>query len=207
MAYRIAAFSLGLIIATYWGRVLRMARKARRRTGRAANLLPPEPVGRLLRILWVPIVIVWLATPFIVAFANPRNPLLNPLMRSPWIAWPAVLLALACFWVTRICWRTMGRNWRMGIDPSERTSLVVAGPFAYVRHPIYALSQLMMLASVVAVPNCIMIAVGVMHIMLLQWEVRREEAHMFRVHGSAYTHYCARVRRFIPHRAAVPEVG
>jgi protein-S-isoprenylcysteine O-methyltransferase Ste14 len=207
MAYRIAALSLGVIIATYWGRVLRMARKARRRTGRAANLLPPEPVGRLLRFLWIPIVIVWLSTPFIVALANPRGPLLNPLMRSPWIAWPAVVLALACFWVTRICWRTMGRNWRMGIDPAERTSLVVAGPFAYVRHPIYALSQLMMLASVVAVPSYVMIAVGVMHIVLLQWEVRREEAHMLQVHGAAYTDYCARVGRFIPHRAAVPEVG
>jgi protein-S-isoprenylcysteine O-methyltransferase Ste14 len=95
----------------------------------------------------------------------------------------------------------------MGIDPAERTSLVVAGPFAYVRHPIYALSQLMMLASVVAVPSYVMIAVGVMHIVLLQWEVRREEAHMLQVHGAAYTDYCARVGRFIPHRAAVPEVG
>ena len=45
MAYRLAAVSMGLIIGAYWARVARMARKARRNTGRAANFLPPEPIG------------------------------------------------------------------------------------------------------------------------------------------------------------------
>src|SRR4051794_20602540 len=32
----------------------------------------------------------------------------------------------------------MGRAWRIGVDPTERTSLVTRGPFALVRNPIYA---------------------------------------------------------------------
>ena len=37
MSFRIAAFSIGLVIALYWLRVLRMARKARRTTARRTS--------------------------------------------------------------------------------------------------------------------------------------------------------------------------
>lgn len=194
---------LGLIVGGYWLRVLRMARKARQKTGRAANFLPAEPVGRALRIAWIPVVIVWVLQPFIAALPVSRYRLLTPLVSSPWIAWPSVVLAAACFWLTRICWRTMGKNWRMGIDPAERTSLVLSGPYQYVRHPIYALSQAMMLATVVAIPSPIMIAVGALHLILLQWEARREERYLQSIHGTDYVEYCARVRRFFPTRGEV----
>lgn len=198
MPYRICTFILGLIVAAYWVRVVRMARKARQKTGRAANFLPREPVGRALRVLWVPVIVVWVIHPFITALAAPSIAILKPLSASIWIAGPAVAVALGCFWASRICWRTMGKNWRMGIDPTERTALIVAGPYAYVRHPIYALSQAMMLASVVAVPSPLMITAGLVHILLLQWEARREETHMLQVHGKEYLDYSSQVWRFIP---------
>ena len=63
-----------------------------------------------------------------------------------------VVITAAALAATLVCWKRMGRDWRMGIDPAERTRLIVTGPYAYVRHPIYALSQLMMLGTVIAVP-------------------------------------------------------
>jgi protein-S-isoprenylcysteine O-methyltransferase Ste14 len=198
MAYRVSIFILGLIIAAYWARVLRMARQARKKTGRAANFLPPEPVGRVLRIVWIPVVIVWIVHPIVIALGLPRARSMAPLWASVWISGPAVAVALGCFWASRVCWRTMGKNWRMGIDPGEQTSLVVAGPFAYCRHPIYALSQAMMLASIAALPSLLMIVTGFVHIVLLQWEARREERYMTQVHWQAYVDYCANVWRFVP---------
>ena len=59
MAYRLAALALGLLVGAYWLRVIRMARKARKKTGRAANFLPPEMVGRVLRVVWIPVVVGW----------------------------------------------------------------------------------------------------------------------------------------------------
>jgi protein-S-isoprenylcysteine O-methyltransferase Ste14 len=202
MSYRIATFALGLLIGGYWLRVMRMARKARQRTGRAANLLPPEPVGRLLRLLWTPIVLIWIGQPFVAALARTPPPALRPVWANAWAAWAGVLIAGASFWLTRICWRAMGTNWRMGIDPAERTSLVVNGPFQYVRHPIYALSQAMMLAVVAAVPSPLMIAAATLHLILLQWEARREEQYMLRTHGAAYSIYCLRVGRFLPFKSS-----
>ena len=200
MAYRASIFIIGVIIAAYWMRVLRMARKARQKTGRAANFLPPELVGRTLRVLWIPVVIVWIVHPILTALVLPQAAAIRPIWASIWVAAPAVIVVLASFWASRVCWRTMGKNWRMGIDPAERTALVVGGPYAYVRHPIYALSQAMMLATVAAVPSPVMIVTGLLHILLLQWEARREERHMIAVHGQEYADYSAHVWRFVPRR-------
>jgi protein-S-isoprenylcysteine O-methyltransferase Ste14 len=201
VSYRIALFSLGLIIGGYWLRVLRMAREARQKTGRAANFMPAERVGRALRIAWIPIVIVWIAQPFVASLLVPNQRLIAPLIANPWIAWISAVVTAVCFWLSRICWKTMGKNWRMGIDPAERTSLVLAGPYQYVRHPIYALSQLMMLATLAAIPSPLMICAGIGHVLLLQWEARREEKHLYNTHGDDYAQYCVRVGRFFPGRS------
>jgi protein-S-isoprenylcysteine O-methyltransferase Ste14 len=198
MSYRLAALSLGLVVAAYWWRVLRMARRMRRATGRTANLLPAEPVGRVLRIIWTPIVLVWVVHPFLTALARPHWAALTPLWSSPWLAWPAVAVAAACLRGSYACWRAMGKSWRMGIDPTEKNPLVMAGPFGRVRHPIYALSQVMMLASALVMPTPLMISTAAAHVLLLQWEARREERHMLRLHGQEYADYCGRVARFVP---------
>lgn len=197
MIYRAAALFLGAIVAAYWGRVLRMAHKARKKTGRAGNFVPAERLGLMLRFVWIPVVIVWVAQPFVTAFAHPPVPL-RPLWQNAWVAWATAIVAAACFAATRVCWRTMGASWRMGIDSAERTRLVVDGPFARVRHPIYALSQLMMIATVIAIPSPIMISAGVLHVGLMQWEAAREEKYLLQVHGPEYAEYCTRVGRFIP---------
>jgi protein-S-isoprenylcysteine O-methyltransferase Ste14 len=207
MAYRLAAVSMGLIIGAYWARVARMARKARRNTGRAANFLPPEPIGRFLRLIWIPIVVIWIVHPFLTAAARPSWTILRPLYRRASIAWPMAAIVLACFLATRACWKFMGKSWRMGIDPSEKTTLILDGPWARVRHPIYALSQAMMLATIIAIPSPLLIAAGLLHLTLLQWEARREEAHLKAVHGQPYVDYCARVRRFLPLTRRIAKPG
>ncbi|MDB5304579.1 MAG: hypothetical protein JWM97_2128 [Phycisphaerales bacterium] len=189
---------LGFVLAAYWGRVLRMAYKARRRTGRAANLVPGERLGKILRIVWAPAVLIWVVHPFLTAFLRRPPALLRPIYWSLPAAWAAFTVAAACLALTVICWKKMGRAWRMGIDPSEQTPLIATGPFAYVRHPIYALSQTMMLASAVMIPSPLMLAAAAIHIALLQWESRREESHMLRVHGEPYARYRAAVGRFVP---------
>ena len=86
----------------------------------------------------------------------------------------------------------------MGIDPHEKTPLVATGPFAYVRHPIYTLSALMMAATVAAVGSPLMIGAGLVHVALLLWESLREEQYLVKTHGERYAHYRANVGRFVP---------
>jgi protein-S-isoprenylcysteine O-methyltransferase Ste14 len=201
------ALCAGVIVGGYWARVLRLVYKLRRATGRAANFVPPEPLGRLLRIAWYPTVVCWVAIPFYVALFSANAPAaLRRLYHQPVVEWLGVLAAAGALGATLVCWKRMGRSWRMGIDPNEKTRLIVTGPYAYVRHPIYALSSLLMLATVAVVPVPAMLVVAVVHVLFLQWEARREERHLASVHGPEYAAYMSRVGRFTP-RALSPYVG
>jgi protein-S-isoprenylcysteine O-methyltransferase Ste14 len=189
---------VGIILATYWMRVLHLARKIRREVGHTANVIPPGLFGWITRAIWFPVVFLWIAIPLSVPFiANPPW-ILRPLIVSPIVAWAALAVALTVFILTLICWKKMGKSWRMGVDPSEKTSLIVTGPFAHVRHPIYALSSVLMLATVAVQSSPLMIAVAITHLILLQMEARREETYLARLHGQAYLDYCQLVGRFFP---------
>lgn len=193
------ALLIGLLIAAYWARVLRLAHKARRRTGRAANLIPAEPLGRLLRVIWFPTVFAWIALPLITFVRRHHLPVvLRPLYDSPAVTWLAFAVAGAAFVATLVCWTRMGKSWRMGIAPGEKTQLVITGPYAYVRHPIYALSCLLVLCTLAIVPSPAMAVVALTHVALLIWESRREERHLISVHGTPYQDYASRVGRFVP---------
>ena len=199
------ALCVGIVVAAYWWRVVRKAAKMRRRTGRAANFLPAERLGRALRVIWQPVVCLWIIVPLVTAVAPHLPASIAPIEQSGPLQWAGAAVAVLSYALTRVCWRRMGRSWRMGIDPAEKTTLIVTGPFAYVRHPIYALSSLMMLATVAAVPSIPLFAIGTAHLLLLQWEARREEAHLSRVHGPAYAAYRRRVGRFLPRPSRRPE--
>jgi protein-S-isoprenylcysteine O-methyltransferase Ste14 len=163
MSYDWPSLSIGLLIALYWYRVLRKAWHTKKRTGRAANIMPAEPIGRFLRIIWYPVVFIWIAHPI----AQGLKPQLRMLFDLPMLRWSALAVAVLAFIATLVCWKRMGRSWRMGIDPAEKTALVVRGPWAYVRHPIYSLSILLMLCTMVILPTPLMLAAGVIHIAFL----------------------------------------
>jgi protein-S-isoprenylcysteine O-methyltransferase Ste14 len=192
------ALVLGVVLATYWSRVIRMVLKQRRKTGRDANFVPPEPLGRAIRVIWYPVVVAWVAHPFVVAYKHRPPKPLAPLVQHDVLAIVGLFLATAALMGSWICWKRMGKSWRMGIDPNESTQLIVTGPYGYVRHPIYALSSLLMIGAVLVIPSPLMLALAVIHLTFLQWEARREERHLLAVSGPQYAAYRARVGRFFP---------
>ena len=197
-AYSVPLLLIGGAIAIYWQQVLRMARKQRQRTGKAANLIPPELLGRMLRLIWTPVIVLWIAHQIAAAFWWNPPAAMTPLLATSWLGWVCAAAVIAGLFITRRCWKRMGRNWRMGIDPNEKTSLVVDGLFAYVRHPIYALSAGMMSATMLALPTPVMLVAGTLHIALLMWESAREERHLVAAHGADYEAYRRRVGRLMP---------
>ncbi len=201
--YTASLIVIALVVGFYWARVIKLVLKQRRQTGRDANFVPRERLGRWLRVIWYPTVGAWCLLPWVSAliFAGawtsaPR--LLQPLHRSDAVAVVCAAVAVAALAATMVCWRRMGRSWRMGIDPGEKTTLVFTGPFAYVRHPIYALSSLLMIATAAAVASPVMLLVAGFHLMFLQWEAHREERYLLVTHGEGYAAYRRHVGRMIP---------
>ena len=189
---------VGLIALFYWSRVIKLVFKTKKLTGRAANFVPPEKLGRVLRVVWYPNVVAWVVLPLVVGLAHPNVAGFRFIWASPLARWPAVALAFVAMYLTLICWRRMGRDWRMGIDPAEKNTLIVNGPYALVRHPIYALQCLLAVLTFLACPTDLVFIVAVLQCLLLQWEARREERHMLNVHGDVYGDYMRQVGRFMP---------
>ena len=198
MPQNLPALIAGLIVGAYWGRVLLLMRKARRRVGRLANVIPPERTGRLIRIVWIPLIVLWIALPIYGGICEMKFTFLKPLATWPMLQWPAAGVALVAFLLTNMCWQKMGKSWRLGIDPNEKTALIVTGLYKYIRHPIYALSTLLMIATAAVWPSPAMLIIAVIHLIFLQSEARREERHLTSIHGEIYQSYCKTTGGFLP---------
>ncbi len=99
------------------------------------------------------------------------------------------------------------RNWRMDVGVATKAPLITDSLFAYIRHPIYAFSILLMLCTVAIVPTLPMLVVAVVHIALMNAKARSEERHLLAVHGDAYARYLRASGRFLPRRGRPQSVA
>ena len=152
-------------------------------------------------LIWVPTVLAWQVLPGMAY----RSSL--PLIRAPqwaidhpmaWLDWLAVAAALVAYGLTVPCWLTLGSNWSLAVVPNKQTSLITSGWYGRIRHPIYALGLLLMLATVAVAPSPAMLMVAIVHLTLVILKSSNEERHLTQTHGQAYQDYCGRTGRFFP---------
>ena len=176
----------------YWIIVGAMSWRVRRRTRRLAGVVPQQALERRLWLVWVPMVALHAqAAPFAVpAWAR----------EGPYAAIRVVgaLVAIGALVATIECWKRMGRNWRMAVTPGEKTELVTTGLYRSIRHPIYALSILLVAATAFVLPTWPMIAIALTNATLVNLKARNEERHLLGMHGDAYAAYLADTGRFLP---------
>ena len=188
----------------YWLGVGMMIIGAHRKTHRLAGLVPEQRLERFMWIVWVPLVAAWVSLPFL-ALVRTHALLAMPVFvhqsaAYAWLRWIAAVCAVICLLLTSVCWSRMGTHWRMDISLKGEEELITDGPFRHVRHPIYALSMLLMICSAVVVPTLPMLVVAIAHLVLSYFKARNEENHLLTVHGDLYRRYLARTGRFFPKR-------
>jgi protein-S-isoprenylcysteine O-methyltransferase Ste14 len=197
---------LAALIATicgYWIGVGVMIVRVRRKTKRAVGIVPEQRLERLMWLVWVPLVAAWIYVPW-ATFARGSAFAAAPLfaMTDPVLRWIAAFVAVLALAGTIRCWLRMGDDWRMDVGLDGQGTLITDGPFARIRHPIYALSILLMLCTLVIVPTAPMLVIAAVHIALMNMKARNEERHLLAVHGDAYARYLQRTGRFFPRLTA-----
>ena len=96
---------------------------------------------------------------------------------------------------------SMGDSWRIGVDESERTTLVTAGLFAWVRNPIFSFVLITSLGLILVLPTVLAVAAFLLLLASIEVQVRVvEEPYLTRTHGAPYRSYASRVGRFLPGR-------
>ncbi len=206
MIEKISAITTALCLTIYWAAVFVKLIKLARKIGKDPNAMPRERVGQLMRVIWYPAIIVMLVHGWWYSIAPNHGPWLKSIappadkVNLTILVIATILIVLGTV-ITFVCWRKMGRSWRIGIDPGEKLELVSSGPYRYVRHPIYAIRIGMLICAMIAIPTWVMIITCLTDILLLQIEARREEAYMTATHGDVYRGYMKKVGRFVPKAA------
>lgn len=185
----------------YWLSVLGMIVRSRLRHQAAAGAVPSIGRERWMWLVWVPTVIAWHLLPVVALYTD------NVFLSVPaWISgaattplsWIAVVLAFCAYGFTVPCWLAMGSNWSLAVVPNKETSLITDGWYARVRHPIYSLGLLLMLATVLASPSPAVLLLAASHTTLIVLKVSGEERYLRQRHGQAYLDYCQHTGRLFP---------
>jgi protein-S-isoprenylcysteine O-methyltransferase Ste14 len=178
--------------------VLRIAIQVRRHrdTGVRANAGPPLSIGWWVRLLFTSSVIAIAVGPGLVAVD-----LVPTITALDLVAVQSIGLIVTIAGIAVTFWAqlAMGRSWRIGVDPGERTELVTSGIFAVVRNPIFSAMAVTALGLTLMAPNPVsLVGLGLL-VVVLELQVRAvEEPYLRQVHGPAYDRYAAGVGRFTP---------
>jgi protein-S-isoprenylcysteine O-methyltransferase Ste14 len=120
-------------------------------------------------------------------------------LEGPWIQLTGIALAVVGIAATVYAQIDMGASWRIGVDPSETTTLVRHGVFGMVRNPIFTAMLVFGLGIALVTPNAVALVGFALLVATIEVQVRVvEEPYLATKHGETYRDYAANVGRFVP---------
>ena len=178
-------FACWLVFIVYW---LVMAVGAKRTLNRRTWLM-----GMAVRVLIVMLIFRALRFPGVAqAVLETHRLSINPYMGAAGAVICGLGVAIA-IWARTV----LGRNWGMPMSQKQDPELVTAGPYAYIRHPIYTGMILIMLGS--ALGNDLLWFVPLLLFgSYFVYSARQEEKLMLRQFPARYEAYMKRSKMLLP---------
>jgi protein-S-isoprenylcysteine O-methyltransferase Ste14 len=149
-----------------------------------------RPVGI---VFWLEL-IAWMVDPSWMAWSSLSLP--------AWLRWTGVgLIAIAC---GLLVWTflSLGKNLTDTVVTRQTHTLVIHGPYRWVRHPFYDSAALLALALSLITANWLFFVTGVVLFCLLVIRTPTEEENLVARFGDSYRAYMERTGRFLPRIAA-----
>jgi protein-S-isoprenylcysteine O-methyltransferase Ste14 len=115
-----------------------------------------------------------------------------------WLRWLGVAtVATSCMLVVWT-FHNLGQNLTDTVVTRKNHSLVIRGPYRYVRHPFYVAIALQMLGGSLVTANWFILLSGMIPFAFLVARTRIEEQKLVDRFGVEYQDYMRRVGRFVP---------
>ena len=133
---------------------------------------------------------VWTVDPGWMAWSSVSLP--------AWLRWSGVgVIAIAC---GLLVWtlRCLGKNLTDTVVTREKHTLVMHGPYRWVRHPFYDSAVLLAVAVSLIAANWFLFVTCVVLFCLLIIRTRTEEENLAARFGDSYRAYVKRTGRFLP---------
>jgi protein-S-isoprenylcysteine O-methyltransferase Ste14 len=115
-----------------------------------------------------------------------------------WLRWCGVAMIFADGALLLWTLRSLGTNLTDTVVTRKVHTLVVKGPYRWMRHPFYDAVAVLLLGIALAAANWLLLVSGAIVFSLLAIRSAREEAHLVARFGNDYRRYMARTNRFVP---------
>jgi len=162
-------------------------------------LLKAVNVFNLLFLLVVsPLAAIWLITRTATSIGLTQAGVPRPLLTDT-IQAAGLVMYVAGYAVMAWALLVLGRQYQPGgAVPHPGDQVVVAGPYRFVRHPMYAAALAGALGLSLVMESWGFFCAFVAYLALILALVRREEDGLRRAFGARYADYEARVRKLVP---------
>jgi protein-S-isoprenylcysteine O-methyltransferase Ste14 len=134
--------------------------------------------------------IAWMINPGWMAWSSVFLPV--------WVRWTGVGLVIVACGLLVWTFRSLGTNLTDTVVTRKTHTLVLHGPYRWIRHPFYDTAALLALASSLIAANWFLFVSGVLLFCLLVLRTKTEEENLVARFGDSYRTYMARTGRFLP---------
>jgi protein-S-isoprenylcysteine O-methyltransferase Ste14 len=115
-----------------------------------------------------------------------------------WLRWAGVAIGVLAALLLTWTFRSIGKNITDTVVTRKEHSLVMTGPYRWVRHPFYVAFALAMLANSLVTANWYVFAIGAVVFLLLVIRTSKEEEKLIERFGDDYRQYMVTTGRFWP---------
>lgn len=145
-----------------------------------------RPMGA---VFWLGL-IAWMIDPGWMAWSSVSLPL--------WLRWAAVGVIAVAGGLLVWTFRSLGSNLTDTVVTRQKHTLVLHGPYRWIRHPFYDSAALLTVAISLVAANWFLFVTGVALFGLLIIRTRTEEENLVARFGDSYRAYMERTGRFLP---------
>ena len=164
---------------------------------RSGEALDRRQEGLFILATLRPIALVFFVS-LVMYLVNPARMAWSAIALPAWLRWSGVGMIAAAsvllFWTLH----SLGTNLTDTVVTRKAHTLVVNGPYRWVRHPFYDTVALLLIAFSLVAANWFMLATGALVFTLLAIRALREEDRLVARFGDDYRGYMARTNRFLP---------
>lgn len=114
------------------------------------------------------------------------------------VRWAGAALGLFSVWLLGRTLKALGKNLTDTVATRANHTLVVRGPYRWVRHPFYAAMLLLVGAVTLLSANWLLGAIGLTEFVLLAIRTPIEERKLVERFGAEYAAYMDRTNRYFP---------
>jgi len=118
-------------------------------------------------------------------------------LQDKWIHYTGlVLIHASLIWIV-VAQFHMKHSWRIGVDEKNKTELITNGLFSVSRNPIFMGMIVSTIGIFLIIPNSLTFFIAATSYIIIQIQIRLEEEHLLKQHGTLYNDYKRTVRRLI----------